>query len=140
MLLLSKLCIYHLLGIPKSYILKRVSTLLLCLLEEASTEAFAPLDYIFVFVFRNVFWFRLRGYSWWDVLVFFFPPLVSRSRRWLVKPTFPIKMPLRTCVWTSEKERVRDGENLLLAFILVVICWEILVKLLHLSGPLPSYL
>lgn len=71
MLLLSKLCIYHSLRILKSYIFKRVSALLLCLLEEASTEAFAPLDYIFVFIFWNVFWFRLRGHSRWDVLVFF---------------------------------------------------------------------
>lgn len=137
MLLLSKLCIYHSLRILKSYIFKRVSAPL-CLLEEASTEAFAPLDYISVFIFWNVLWFRLRGHPWWDVLVFF--PSGVKVKEVAYKANIPVKMSLRTCVWTSEKERVRDGENLLLAFTLVVICWEMFFKLLHLSGPLPFYL
>lgn len=70
MLLDSKLCIYPLLGIPKSSILKRVCSLL-CLLEEASTETFTPLNYIFAFVYRNVFWFSLRGHLWWNILSVF---------------------------------------------------------------------
>lgn len=86
-----------------------------------STETFTPLDYIFLSLFTGMSF----GLAWEDICggTFFLSfPLLSRSRRWFIKPTFPAKMPLRTCVWTSEKERVRDGEDLLLAFTLVVIC------------------
>lgn len=80
-----------------------------------------PIGLHFLSLFTGMFF----GLAWEDICggTFFLSfPLLSRSRRWLIKPTFPAKMPLRTCVWTSEKGRVRDGEDLLLAFTLVAIC------------------